>query len=71
MFRHILSVYIEELLAPKLEDYTSSAVRSCLFHILAATFHIWRPLLYPQPEDQPSCGDIKLLMTVTIIYSVK
>jgi hypothetical protein len=50
-----LSSYGEELLAPrptpKLEDHLLSAVRDCLFSILAATLHIWRPLHYPQPED--------------------
>jgi hypothetical protein len=37
----------EELLAqlptPKLEDHPFSSLRNCLFNILAATLHIWRP----------------------------
>jgi hypothetical protein len=28
---------------PMLEDHIFSAVRDCLFNILATTFHIWRP----------------------------
>jgi len=43
----MLSFYGEELLAPrptpKLEDQTLSAVRDCLFNIIAATLHIRRP----------------------------
>jgi hypothetical protein len=50
-----LSFYGEELLAPrpipKMEDHPLSAVRDCLFNISAATLHIWRPLLHPQPAD--------------------
>jgi hypothetical protein len=46
-FRKKWFVYIEEFLAtrptPKLEDYHLSAVRYCLFSIIAATLHIWRP----------------------------
>jgi len=42
-----LFLYGEELLVlrptPKLEDYSLSAVRDCLFNIFAATLHIWRP----------------------------
>jgi hypothetical protein len=40
----------------KLEDHPYSAVRNCLFNILAATFHTWRPPLHSQPEDAPWCG---------------
>ena len=51
----------EELLAPrptpKVEDYPLSAVRNCLFNIFAATLHICRPFLHPQPEDAPCRGD--------------
>jgi len=40
-------LYGEELLAPrptpKLEDHPLKAVCDCLFNILAATLHIWRP----------------------------
>jgi len=28
---------------PELEDQSLSAVRDCLFNILVATLHIWRP----------------------------
>jgi hypothetical protein len=46
-FRNRLIFYGEELLArnptPKPEDYFLSAVRDCLFNILVATFHTWRP----------------------------
>jgi hypothetical protein len=52
-----LSFYGEELLAavltPRLEDHLLSAVRDCSFSIFAATLHIWRPFLHPQPEDAP------------------
>ena len=44
MFRNMIHVYSEELLAPrptpKLEDCPLSAVRDCLFNIFAATLHI-------------------------------
>ena len=44
MFRNLICFYGDELLAPrpppKLEDYPLSALRDCLFIILAATFHI-------------------------------
>ena len=50
-----LSFNGEELLAlrptPKLKEYPLSAVHDCLFNILAATLHIWRPFFHPQPED--------------------
>jgi len=35
----------------ELEDNPLSAVRSYLFNVFAATFHIWRPFLHPQTED--------------------
>jgi hypothetical protein len=57
----------EELLAPrptlKLEDHPLSAVRDCLFNKFAATLHIWRPFLHPQPEDAPCRGDRDPLIT--------
>ena len=44
-----LTFYSEELLAPcsisNLEDHPLLAVRDYLFHIFAATLHIWRPFL--------------------------
>jgi hypothetical protein len=43
---------------PKPVDHLLSAVRDCLFNIFAATLHIWKPFLHPQPEDAP-------LITVT------
>jgi hypothetical protein len=57
-FRNMVIFYGEELLAPrptpKLEDHPLSAVRDCIF---AATHHIRRPFLHPQPEDAPCRGD--------------
>jgi len=57
----LLSFNGEELLAarptPKLKDYSLSAVHDCLFNILAATLHIWRPFVHSQPEDAQCCGD--------------
>jgi hypothetical protein len=54
-------LYGEELLAlrptPKLEDNPLSAVRDCLFNVFAATLHIRRPFLHPQPEGAPCRGD--------------
>ena len=41
-----------------------SAVHDCLFNILAATRHIWRPFFQPQPEDMPCRGDRDPLITV-------
>jgi hypothetical protein len=61
MFRNMVIFYSEELLAPrptpKLEDHPFSAVRDCLFNVFAATLHIRRQLLHPQPEDAPCRGD--------------
>jgi hypothetical protein len=62
-----LSFYGEELLPPRptlnLEDHLVSAVRECLFNIFAATLHICRPFLQPQPEDAPCRGDRNPLIT--------
>jgi hypothetical protein len=53
--------YGKELLAPrptpKLEGHPLSAVRDFLLNVFAATLHILRPLLHPQPEDAPCLGD--------------
>jgi hypothetical protein len=61
MVRNIIIFYGEELLAPrpnpKLEYHPLSAVRDCLFNVIAATLHNWRPFLHPQPEDVPCRGD--------------
>jgi hypothetical protein len=61
MFRNMVIFYGEELLAPcptpKLEDLPLSAVLDCLFNVFAATVHIRRPFLHPQPEDAPCHGD--------------
>ena len=60
-FATLLILYCDELLAPrptpKLEDHSLSAVRCCLFNIFAATLHIWKPFLHPQPEDASCHGD--------------
>jgi hypothetical protein len=56
-----LIFYGEELLlpgpTPKLEDHLLSAVRDYLFNTFAATLHVWRRFLHPQPEDAPHRGD--------------
>jgi hypothetical protein len=61
VFHNMVIFYGEELLAPrptpKLENHPLSAVRDCLFKVFAATLHIWRPFLHPQPEDAPCRGD--------------
>jgi hypothetical protein len=61
VFRNMVIFYGEELLAPrptpKLEDHHLSAVHVCLFNVFAATLHIRRPFLQPQPEDAPCRGD--------------
>jgi hypothetical protein len=66
VFRNMVISYGEELLAPrptpKLEDHPLSAVRDCIF---AATLHIRRPFLHPQPEDAPCRGDRDPLIMVT------
>jgi hypothetical protein len=53
--------YGEELLAPhptpKFEGHPLSAVRDFLFNVFAATLHIRRPFLHPQPDDEPCRGD--------------
>ena len=62
--------YGKELIAPrpttKLEDHTLSAVRNCLFNILAATIHIWRPFLHTQPEYAACRDDRDPLITVVV-----
>jgi hypothetical protein len=69
VFRNMINFYGEELLAarptPKLEDYPLSAVRYCLFNILAAILHFCKPFLHSQPEDAPCRGDRDPLITVT------
>jgi hypothetical protein len=69
VFRNMVIFYGEELLAPrqtpKLEDYPLSSVRDCLFNVFAATFHIHRPFLHPQPEDAQCRGDRDRLIVVT------
>jgi hypothetical protein len=71
MIRNFVMFYGEELLAPrptsKLENHHLSAVRDCLLNIrvFAATLHIRRPFLRPQPEDAPCCGDRDRLIVVT------
>jgi hypothetical protein len=57
-----LSFYGEELTPRptlKLEDHPLSAVRDCLFNILAATLMFGHRLLNPQPEEAPYHGDRK------------
>jgi hypothetical protein len=61
VFHDMVIFYGEELLAPrptpKLEGHPLSAVRDCLINVFAATLHIWRPFLHPQPEDALCRGD--------------
>jgi hypothetical protein len=68
VFRNMVIFYGEELLAPrptpKLDDHPLSAVRDCLFNVFAATLHIRRPFLHPQPEDAPCRGDRDTLIMV-------
>ena len=67
MFRNYTSFYGEKLLAPrptrKLEDHPLSAVRDRLCNVFAATLHMWRPFIHPQPEDAPCRGDGDPLIT--------
>jgi hypothetical protein len=66
LFRNMVIFYGEELLAPrptpKLDDHPLSVVRDCLFNVFAATLHIRRPFLHPQPEDVSFRGDRDPLM---------
>jgi hypothetical protein len=61
MFRNMVIVYGEELLAPrptpKLKNHPLSAVHDCLFNVFAATLRIRRPFFHSQPEDAPCRGD--------------
>jgi hypothetical protein len=70
VFRNMVIFYGEALLAPrltpKLEDHPLSAVPDCIF---AATLHIRRPFLHPQPEDAPCRGDRDPLIIIYIIYN--
>jgi hypothetical protein len=75
MFRNVIIFYAEELLAPlptqKLEDHPLSAVRDCLFNIFAATIHMHRPFLHPQPEDAPCRGDRDPLIVVSGVTAIR
>jgi hypothetical protein len=57
VFRNIISLYGEELLAPrlkpKLEDRPFSTDRNCLSTILAGTLHILTPFRHPKTEAAP------------------
>jgi hypothetical protein len=70
VFRNMVIFYGEELLVlrptPKLEDHPLSAVRDCIF---AATLHIRRPFLHPQPEDAPCGGDRDPLIMGVYLHS--
>jgi hypothetical protein len=61
MIQDLVIFYGEELLAPrstpKMEDHPLLAVHDCLFNVFAATLHIRRLFLHPQPEDVPYRGD--------------
>jgi hypothetical protein len=74
-FVTLLIFYGEKLsaprLTPKLEGHPLSAVFNCLFNIFAATLHIWRPFLQPQPEDAPCRGDRDPLITVQLYPSIR
>jgi hypothetical protein len=60
-FVNILRLYGETLLAPrpttKVKKHPLSAVSDCLLNVFAATLHICRPFLHPQPEDAHCRGD--------------
>jgi len=70
-----IGFYGEELAprpTPKLEDHPLSAVCKFLFSIFAATFHIKRPFLHPQPEDTPFHSDRDpLIMIIPSHYIAK
>jgi hypothetical protein len=72
ILRNSVRFYGEELVAPhptpKLEDHPMSAVRDFLFNIFAATHHIWKPFLHPQPQEAPCCGDTDPFITVWISH---
>ena len=67
IFRNVVTFRGQELLTPrpttKLKDHTLLGVRDCLLNIFAATLPIWRPLIHPQLEDTPCCGDRDTLIT--------
>jgi hypothetical protein len=72
VFRNMVIFYGGKLLAPrptpKLEDHPLSAVRDCIF---AATLHIRRPFLHPQPEEAPCRGDRdRLIMDLNSVYKI-
>jgi len=72
MFHDPVSFNDEELSAPRpttnMGDHPLSAVRDCIFSILAATLNIWRPFLHPQPENAPYRGDRNSLFWVLHPY---
>jgi hypothetical protein len=53
---------------PTLIVHHLSAVRYCIFGIYAATLHIWRSFLRPQPEESPCRGDGDSLITQIYIF---
>jgi len=70
MFRNILTLHGEELLAPrrnpKLECHPLSAVRDCLLNIFAATLFCISGggFLHLNLGDEPCCGDMDPLITI-------
>jgi hypothetical protein len=58
MFRNIVLFHGEKLLAPRqtlnMKDLHLSAVCNCLFYVIAATIHMWRPFLHRLPENAPA-----------------
>ena len=68
-----LSFHGEELLAPcptsKLEDRPLSAVRDCLFKVFAATLHIWRPFLHPQPTYHGQKHNKKIICITLFLWT--
>jgi len=66
MFRNTLHFHGGELLVPSStpKDHSLSAARDCVFNIFAATLHIWKPFLHPQPEDAPRRDDRDPLIMV-------
>ena len=73
MIGNILSFYGKELFTSRPtstpEDHPLSVVRDCLFNTFAATLHLWKQFLHPQPDDAPCRGDRDPLVTDIYIYT--
>jgi hypothetical protein len=64
IFRYMIHFLRWGVVSTSPNPQAGGTVRDCLFKIFAATLHICRPFLHPQPEDAPCHGDRDPLIMV-------